>query len=148
MGIKLCKKKDKIKLSIFDDLSDIRILRHSIGIWLEDMDISSFKILSIKLCLIELTYNAILHSYQKKPDIKKVANINIQKINNYIEIIVNDYGKTEWYKNYVIPDKNDKKRMISSPHGRGLLIIKSLADELKITNALNKGTEVFVKIRL
>ncbi len=148
MGIKFLKDKDNFDIQFFDDLTDIRILRLAIGVWLEDMrTVSEFKIYSTKLCLEELVYNAILHAYSGNSESQKIVYIKIKKINDFIEMTIKDNGKKGWFNNYVIPNsiaETDTYKL----GGRGLIIIKSITEELKIINNPMEGTEVFVKINL
>lgn len=148
MGIKLIKDGDVFEIQMFNDLTDIRILRHSIDQWLEEMDnVSAFKIFSTKLCLEEAVYNAMIHGYENYSGKEKIVDIRVQKEGNLINLQIKDYGPKEWFKNYTIPHTVPLENLKANS-GRGLIIIKALAYNCKITNAHNQGTTVDISIKL
>ncbi|MBN1897925.1 MAG: ATP-binding protein [Spirochaetes bacterium] len=146
MSIKLDKENHHFNISIAKNLNDIRILRSAMGAWLEDLKIDEFKIMSVNLCLTEAIYNAMLHAYKETKEKDKVVDIKIKKEKNFIEIIVQDYGKIEWFKNYKLSQL--KEDAITQDHGKGLLIVNGLASTMEIKNDKNKGTWIHMRINL
>ncbi len=146
MPLKIIKENNKFDITITKNLDDIRILRNAIGTWLEEIKINAFKIMSIKLCIEEAIYNGMLHPYKNAKPQEKVVHLIVKKVKNSIKMVVRDYGKEEWYKNYKIPDALNTEGAGQS--GRGLIIMKNLSDKIKIVNSKNYGTKVCMTVNL
>lgn len=139
-------------MTIVDNLKDIKILRKLIELWLEEMGVDEFKIMSVKLCVDEAVYNGIMHAYKNGGRGKRTVDVTMFKDKNLIKIQVQDYGKKEWYKKYKNDDNKHSELAettdTAKPHGRGIIIMEKLSKSFKIANADRSGTKVSMAIDL
>lgn len=147
MGIQIIKEKSKFELEVNDNLNDLIYIRRVLELWLEKLNISEFKIMIIKLCLEEAINNGIMHAYKNMTGVKKRVNCHVEKTKNKIMITVQDHGNHQWYNEFKFPDP-DKYAEKLITKGRGLLLIKRLAQDLRIINNKKKGTLIIIKIQL
>lgn len=147
MGIRINKEENSLDVTITDNLKDIKFLKKLIESWLENLNISDFKIMSVKLCLNEAVYNSILHAYKGIKNKRKIVDIHIEKKDKYAFIKIKDYGQNKWAHLYKPPLLNTKEEILKS-HGRGIMLIDKLACDFKVKNKPNQGTEIYIKIDL
>lgn len=149
MAISVFKDGNCFKMTIVDNLKDIKILRKLIEIWLEDMGIEEFKIMSVKLCVDEAVYNGIIHAYRGETRKKRSVDVVMEKVKNDVRIRIRDYGKKDWYKNYKKADNSTEAARDPAPsHGRGIIIMQKLSKNFKIMNSPKTGTRVEMAIDL
>jgi serine/threonine-protein kinase RsbW len=92
---------------------------------------------NILIAITEAVNNAILHGNKNNPD--KVVNINVETVSNKLSFKISDQGKGFDYNN--LPDPTDPEN-IEKPNGRGVFLMKNLADEVAFHN---NGTTVELK---
>ena len=90
------------------------------------------------LAVLEATNNAVIHG-NKEDETKKVR-LEIKQENNKLIIVVSDEGNGFDYDN--IPDPTLPEN-IEKPDGRGVFVIRSLADELAFENNGAKMQMIF-----
>jgi len=90
------------------------------------------------LAVLEATNNAVIHG-NKEDETKKVR-LEIKQENNKLIIVVSDEGNGFDYDN--IPDPTLPEN-IEKPDGRGVFVIRSLADELTFENNGAKMQMIF-----
>ena len=89
---------------------------------------------NILVAAVEAVNNAIIHG--NKIDESKSVNVKIEISNNILFIRVKDEGEGFDYNNIADPTLPEN---LEKPHGRGLFLIKHLADEI---NFYDKGKEL------
>ena len=94
----------------------------------------------IFLAIMEAANNAITHG--NKEDSQKIAKVIIEKKNKKLIVIVKDEGNGFDYEN--IPDPTLPEN-IEKPDGRGVFVIRNLADE---TIFKNNGAEIQIRFNL
>lgn len=95
---------------------------------------------NILVASVEAVNNAIIHG--NKIDESKSVHIKIEINNNRLIFNVRDEGEGFDYNNIADPTLPEN---LEKPHGRGLFLIKHLADE---TSFYNKGTELELKFNI
>ncbi len=96
----------------------------------------------IMLALSEAVTNAIRHGSHNSPG--KFVDIKVTITSNTVNISVHDYGKG--FAPEAIPDPT-KEENLYTPNGRGVFLIKTLADDVKFDFSEN-GTTVNVKFEV
>jgi anti-sigma regulatory factor (Ser/Thr protein kinase) len=149
MAIKVFKDGNTFEMTITDNLKDIKIVRKLIELWLEDMGVEEFKVMSVKLCVDEAVYNGIIHAYKGEAHKKKVVEVRMEKSKSDVKILIRDYGKKSWYKNYKKADTTTVvSKELAPSHGRGIIIMQKLSKAFKISNIPSSGTRVSMTIDL
>ncbi len=92
------------------------------------------------LTVCESVNNAISHG--NKSDFNKIVNIEVQKNNDELSIFVEDEGSGFDYSNLPDPTSRD---FIMNERGRGLFLVKNLADDVEF---LNNGSKIKIKFNL
>lgn len=147
MAIEIQQKENSMKLTVIDNLGEIKILRKVVEYWLEENDVDDFQIMAIKLCVHEAVNNSMIHAYEKGHVDKTIAVVNVSLTANDIQISVSDQGNKDWYHDYISRLNDEEKEMHSTnPRGRGLIIIRKLVDALSVENGENNGTKIVMKI--
>lgn len=95
---------------------------------------------NMMVTMVEAVNNAILHG--NKLDPTKNVEVKLYKNNDSIYFEVSDEGDGFDYNN--LPDPTDPQN-IEKPHGRGIFLMKNLADEVTF---LNNGSRVKIKFKL
>jgi serine/threonine-protein kinase RsbW len=94
----------------------------------------------VLISTIEAVNNSIIHGNKLSPD-KKVT-VHINKIKNELHILVTDQGPG--FDFYNIPDPT-KPENIENIHGRGIFLMKNLADNVIFTDD-GKSVELIFRI--
>jgi len=95
---------------------------------------------NILVSSVEAVNNAIIHG--NKLDESKSVFVKIEINNNILSIKVRDEGPGFDYNNVADPTLPEN---IEKPHGRGLFLIRHLADE---THFYNEGKELELKFKI
>lgn len=95
---------------------------------------------NLLIALTEAVNNAIKHGNQEDPN--KMVNLEYSASADEIEFKIKDEGKGFDYDN--LPDPTDPKN-IENPNGRGVFLMKNLADEVEF---LDEGRTVQLKFNL
>jgi serine/threonine-protein kinase RsbW len=93
----------------------------------------------ILVSTVEAVNNAILHG--NKGDKNKMVTVNFNADGNVLDITVSDEGQGFEYKN--LPDPTDPKN-IENLHGRGVFLMKHLADSIEYNSS---GSEVTMRFK-
>jgi serine/threonine-protein kinase RsbW len=95
---------------------------------------------NILISLIEAVNNAITHGNKLNPN--KFVHLKCNITDTLLEFVVQDEGDGFDYNN--VPDPT-LPHNIEKPDGRGIFLMKNLADEIKF---FNKGNEVQIKFNI
>lgn len=95
---------------------------------------------NVLLCTMEACNNAIVHGNNSNPEL--IFKVSFRIINNELEVTVEDSGPGYDFNN--LPNPTDPEN-IDKPTGRGIFLVRSLADEL---NFENDGTLLKMKFFL
>lgn len=95
---------------------------------------------NILLCTMEACNNAIVHGNNNNPNLEFTVSFNLN--DSELEIIVKDLGPGYDFNN--LPNPTDPEN-IDKPTGRGIFLVKSLADNLEF---INDGTILKMKFNL
>jgi serine/threonine-protein kinase RsbW len=88
---------------------------------------------------VEAVNNAILHG--NKGDISKIVDVEISADGNVFEVFVRDEGKGFEYDKLPDPTKPEN---IENLHGRGVFLMRHLADSIEYNES---GNEVRMKFK-
>ena len=118
-----------IKLEIPSLAENIRMIESFIDNAKEKFNLEDDIYGNIMIAVTESVNNAIKHGNQSNKD----KNVSLQLIcdDNHIKFIVDDEGKGFDYNN--LPDPTAPEN-IEKPGGRGIFLMKHLADEVDFTN--------------
>ena len=94
----------------------------------------------ILISTIEAVNNSIIHGNKLSPD--KNVKVDIIKENNELHISISDQG--EGFDFYNVPDPT-KPENIENIHGRGIFLMKNLADNVIFTDD-GKSVELIFKL--
>ncbi|MFP5470022.1 MAG: ATP-binding protein [Bacteroidia bacterium] len=93
---------------------------------------------NILIAITEAVNNAILHGNKNNPD--KLVKIHVETVSNkHLSFKISDQGKGFDYDG--LPDPTDPENL-EKPNGRGVFLMKNLADEVKF---FDNGTTVELK---
>lgn len=81
---------------------------------------------NLLISTIEAVTNAIVHGNENDPD--KIVRINVESDEKKINVTVSDEGKG--FDVNVVPDPT-KPNYIEQPNGRGIFLMRNLADKVK-----------------
>ena len=81
---------------------------------------------NLLISTIEAVTNAIVHGNENDPD--KLVRINVVSDEHKIEVTVTDEGKG--FDVNIVPDPT-KPNYIEQPNGRGIFLMRNLADKVK-----------------
>lgn len=95
---------------------------------------------NILVAIIEAVNNAILHG--NKFDSKKIVKVNFKKEKDYMSFKIYDQGPG--FDPNSIPDPTTSEN-IENPHGRGIFLMRHLADEVTF---YDNGREVEMKFKI
>ena len=95
---------------------------------------------NILIALTEAVNNAIHHGNKSNPN--KTVNLSLVSSGTTLTFTIEDEGPGFDYKN--LPDPTDPKN-IEKPHGRGVFLMKNLADSIEF---LNDGSKVKMNFNL
>jgi serine/threonine-protein kinase RsbW len=95
---------------------------------------------NILIALTEAVNNAIHHGNKSNPN--KEVNINFNAEGSLLKFTIKDDGPGFDYEN--LPDPTDPKN-IEKPHGRGVFLMRNLADEIEFND---EGSTVIMHFNL
>ena len=95
---------------------------------------------NLLISTIEAVTNAIVHGNDNNPD--KVVRINVESNEKKITVTVSDEG--EGFDVSVVPDPT-KPNYIEQPNGRGIFLMRNLADKVKFDK---NGSVVILTFKL
>lgn len=95
---------------------------------------------NLLISTIEAVTNAIVHGNDNNPD--KVVRINVESDDKKIIVTVSDEG--EGFDVSVVPDPT-KPNYIEQPNGRGIFLMRNLADKVKFDK---NGSVVILTFKL
>jgi serine/threonine-protein kinase RsbW len=95
---------------------------------------------NLLISTIEAVTNAIVHGNDNNPD--KVVRINVESDEKKITVTVSDEG--EGFDVSVVPDPT-KPNYIEQPNGRGIFLMRNLADKVKFDK---NGSVVILTFKL
>lgn len=95
---------------------------------------------NLLISTIEAVTNAIVHGNDNNPD--KVVRINVESDDKKITVTVSDEG--EGFDVSVVPDPT-KPNYIEQPNGRGIFLMRNLADKVKFDK---NGSVVILTFKL
>jgi len=129
------------ELRIESKLSNLGIVENAIDTITREAGINKENFGKILVSVMEAVNNAIVHG--NKFDESKFVNIEIILENSSMSITVEDQGKG--FKPAEVPDPT-KPENIERVNGRGVFLMKRLADEIKFNSKGNSVTMTFKHI--
>lgn len=120
------------KITIESDINNLRIVENAIDSITNDAGISQENYGKILISTLEAVNNAIIHG--NRSDKNKKVNIEISMKNEMLQITVEDEGKG--FKPNEVPDPT-KPENIESVNGRGVFLMKKLADRIEFNRKGN-----------
>lgn len=124
------------KLSISSKSENIVLVEKMVEDVCELYNINEDNYGNILVALTEAVNNAIYHGNQADP--RKLIDISFKSRNNSISFIIKDQGNGFNYDN--LPDPTDPEH-IDKPNGRGVFLMKNLADKVEFQE---KGSKVIL----
>ncbi|MFZ2285742.1 MAG: ATP-binding protein [Bacteroidales bacterium] len=126
-------------ITINSDIEKLRVVETLVDTLTKKLGIPDEVYGKILVSTVEAVNNAILHG--NKGDVKKLVNISFTADGNIFDVTVTDQG--EGFKYDDLPDPTDPAN-IENLHGRGVFIMRSLADMIEYNEA---GNEVKMSFR-
>ncbi len=120
-------------IRIESKLSNLGIVENAIDFITRDAGINKENYGKILVSVMEAVNNAIIHG--NKYDEKKFVKIDILLENNLLKITVEDQGMG--FKPSEVPDPTESENL-ENLNGRGVFLMKNLADELEFNKIGNK----------
>lgn len=122
----------KKKLRIESRLTNLAIVENAIDTITSDAGITRENYGKILVSVMEAVNNAIIHG--NKSDSGKFVEIELLLNKDSLVVIIQDEGKG--FKHKEIPDPTDSEN-IRKTSGRGVFLMKKLADEIEFNNSGN-----------
>ncbi|MCB1059283.1 MAG: ATP-binding protein [Calditrichaeota bacterium] len=96
----------------------------------------------IGICVTELVMNAIVHAHKEQIEIPVEIQVSCRE--DGLMVSVRDYGPG--FETAAIPDPTSPENILED-HGRGILIVRAMMDDVKVTR-LHDGMkiEIFKKL--
>jgi serine/threonine-protein kinase RsbW len=129
------------KISIESKLSNLSIVENMIDTITQEAGINKDNYGKIMVSTMEAVNNAIIHG--NKSDSKKLVEIEILLIANNIHITIKDQGKG--FVPEKVPDPTNPEN-IELINGRGVFLMKMLADEIEFNKEGNRVKMTFKNI--
>jgi serine/threonine-protein kinase RsbW len=126
-------------ITINSDIEKLRVVETLVDTLSKKLGIPDEVYGKILISTVEAVNNAILHG--NKGDVKKLVTVNFTADGNIFDVTVTDQG--EGFKYDTLPDPTDPAN-IENLHGRGVFIMRSLADMIEYNEA---GNEVKMSFR-
>ena len=120
-------------ITINSDIENLRIIETMIDTLSKKLGVSDEVYGKILISTVEAVNNAIVHG--NKGDKNKLVKVNVTADGNILDIIVTDEG--DGFNYAEIPDPTDPK-YIENLHGRGVFIMRSLADSIEYNESGNE----------
>lgn len=124
--------KMKKKIKIKSRLSNLAIVENAIDDIARDADISKENYGKILVSVMEAVNNAIIHG--NKSDSRKSVDIELLLDKESLVVKVEDEGKG--FNHHVVPDPT-KPENLQKTSGRGVYLMKKLADEIEFNSSGN-----------
>lgn len=126
-------------ITINSDIEKLRVVETLVDTLSKKLGIPDEVYGKILISTVEAVNNAILHG--NKGDEDKMVTVNFTADGNMFDVTVTDQG--EGFKYDSLPDPTDPAN-IENLHGRGVFIMRSLADAIEYNEA---GNEVKMSFR-
>jgi len=126
-------------ITINSDIEKLRVVETLVDTLSKKLGIPDEVYGKILISTVEAVNNAILHG--NKGDAKKLVTVNFTADGNIFDVTVTDQG--DGFKYDALPDPTDPAN-IENLHGRGVFIMRSLADMIEYNEA---GNEVKMSFR-
>ena len=126
-------------IAINSDIENLRIVETLVDTLSKKLGISDEVYGKILISTVEAVNNAILHGNKGKKE--KIVTIDFNADGNMFEVTVKDEGDGFEFNN--IPDPTDPAN-IENLHGRGVFLMRSLADRIEFNDS---GNEVRMRFR-
>ena len=129
------------RLRIESKLSNLGIVENAVDTITRDAGINKENYGKILVSVMEAVNNAIIHG--NKSDEKKFVDIEIMLENSSMSVTVEDQG--QGFKPTDVPDPTEPEN-IEKVNGRGVYLMRRLADEIKFNKKGNSVTMTFKHI--
>ena len=129
------------RLRIESKLSNLGIVENAVDTITRDAGINKENYGKILVSVMEAVNNAIIHG--NKSDEKKFVDIKIILENSSMSVTVEDQG--QGFKPTDVPDPTEPEN-IEKVNGRGVYLMRRLADEIKFNKKGNSVTMTFKHI--
>jgi serine/threonine-protein kinase RsbW len=126
-------------IAINSDIENLRVVETLVDTLSKKLGISDEVYGKILISTVEAVNNAILHGNKGKKE--KMVKIDFNADGNMFEVTVKDEGDGFEFNN--IPDPTDPAN-IENLHGRGVFLMRSLADKIEFNDS---GNEVIMRFR-
>jgi serine/threonine-protein kinase RsbW len=126
-------------IAINSDIENLRVVETLVDTLSKKLGISDEVYGKILISTVEAVNNAILHGNKGKKE--KIVKIDFNADGNMFEVTVKDEGDGFEFNN--IPDPTDPAN-IENLHGRGVFLMRSLADRIEFNDS---GNEVIMRFR-
>jgi len=126
-------------ITINSDIEKLRVVETLVDTLSKKLGIPDEVYGKILISTVEAVNNAIVHG--NKGDIRKMVTVNFTADGNTFDVTVTDQG--DGFKYNSLPDPTDPSN-IENLHGRGVFIMKSLADSIEYNEP---GNEVKMSFR-
>lgn len=130
------------KLHIESKISSIREVENAIDIITAENGVHQESYGKILIATLEAVNNAILHG--NRSDENKYVDVEISLENNILKIKVTDEGAG--FRPKEVPDPTEPENL-EAVNGRGVFLMKKLADEIEFNKKGNSVTMTFKMIR-
>lgn len=132
---------NEMKLEFLSKSNNEAFARITVAAFASQLDPTIEELADIKTAVTEAVTNSIIHAYDGKDGIVKIA---CKLIDNCIQIEISDTGKgiedIETAKQPLFTSKPDLERS-----GMGFTIMESFMDDMKVESILGLGTKVTLK---
>ena len=125
-------------ITINSDIEKLRVVETLVDTLSKKLGISDEVYGKILISTVEAVNNAMLHG--NKGNVDKMVTVNFTADGNWFEVSVTDEGEGFQYNS--LPDPTDPAN-IENLHGRGVFIMRSLADALVFNDTGNQVTMRF-----
>lgn len=126
-------------ITINSDVEQLRVVETLVDTLSKKLGIPDEVYGKILISTVEAVNNAIIHG--NKGDIRKMVTVNFTADGSLFDVTVTDQG--EGFKYDSLPDPTDPSN-IENLHGRGVFIMRSLADAIEYNET---GNEVKMSFR-
>ena len=127
-------------ISFQSKAENLNVVEQMINTACEEHEVNEDYYGNILIALTEAVNNAIHHGNKSNPN--KEVNLELTSSGSTLTFIIEDEGPGFDYNN--LPDPTDPKN-IEKPHGRGVFLMKNLADSVEF---LNEGSKVKMNFNL
>jgi serine/threonine-protein kinase RsbW len=128
-------------IKIESKLSNLSVVENAIDTITRDSGINRENYGKIMVSVMEAVNNAIVHG--NKYNEKKFVNVYFSLENNLLQVTIEDQGKG--FRPSDVPDHTEPENL-ENVNGRGVFLMKNLADELEFNKAGNKVIMKFKNI--